>query len=456
MKTLILASALLLQALVLSAQTWNVNGNAGNTNYFIGTTNNYDLLFRTNLVERLRIKASGNVGIGVANPTQRLDVNGNLRVRGDIYVDNTLFQGGNFQSDSVDAGLLNAGDISAQKINTDSLRVMTIKMDSSSKIIGKANFEDDVSLKNNQLRFGNNEEYRLGLKNFTGNNIFTFNKWDGDHTPVYNCYFNPFNIHPNEDSRLFLFLENYNPGQSDSANQGIAMGVDGSNAIIETGGHDVNSQDSKLLINTNCGHDVVIGKLINHAGNLFLNGKGIVGNAFFGTEALFTITGINTLDANNEIPLWVRKADGGNLLKIRGDAHMSFGYGEIESEYNYSFSGSTHFKGSVHIANGANTRLAVDGNIYAREMKVTQGVIWPDYVFKKNYKLPSLKETEDFIIKNGHLPETPTSKEVENNGLNIADMLTLQMKKIEEMTLYIIDQQKQMEILKNEFNQIKK
>jgi hypothetical protein len=335
---------------------------------------------------------------------------------------------------------------------------MTIKMDSSSKIIGKANFEDDVSLKNNQLRFGNNEEYRLGLKNFAGNNIFTFNKRDrdGDLTPAYDCYFNPFNIHPNEDSRLFLFLENYDPGQSDSANQGIAMGVDGSNAIIETGGWDVNGQPSKLLINYNCGHDVVIGSYPNHEGNLFLNGKGIVGNAFFGTEALFTITGINTFDANNEIPLWVRKADGGNLLKIRGDAHMSFGYGEIESEYNYSFNGSTHFKGSVHISNGANTRLAVDGNIYAREMKVTQGIIWPDYVFKKNYKLPSLKETEDYIIKNGHLPETPTSKEVENNGLNIADMLTLQMKKIEEMTLYIIDQQKQMEILKNEFNQLKK
>jgi len=109
---------------------------------------------------------------------------------------------------------------------------MTIKMDSSSKIIGKANFEDDVSLKNNQLRFGNNEEYRLALKNFAGNNIFTFNKWDGDHAPAYDCYFNPGNIQPNGDSRLFLFLENYDPGQSNTANQGITMGVDGSNAII--------------------------------------------------------------------------------------------------------------------------------------------------------------------------------------------------------------------------------
>jgi hypothetical protein len=113
-------------------------------------------------------------------------------------------------------------------------------------------------------------------------------------------------------------------------------------------------------------------------------------------------------------------------------------------------------KNKYNSANINNTRLALETMIYSRKMKVTQGIIWPDYVFKKNYKLPSLKETEDYIIKNGHLPETPTSKEVENNGLNIADMLTLQMKKIEEMTLYIIDQQKQMEILKNEFNQLKK
>jgi hypothetical protein len=89
-------------------------------------------------------------------------------------------------------------------------------------------------------------------------------------------------------------------------------------------------------------------------------------------------------------------------------------------------------------------------------MKVTQGIIWPDYVFKKNYKLPSLKETERYIKQNGHLPEMPSAKEIENKGLSLSEMVTMQMKKIEELTLYIIEQQKQMEILKNEVNQLKK
>jgi hypothetical protein len=84
----------------------------------------------------------------------------------------------------------------------------------------------------------------------------------------------------------------------------------------------------------------------------------------------------------------------------------------------------------------------------AREVKVTQGIIWPDYVFKKNYKLLSLKETESFIIENGHLPEIPSADEIKISGLSLADMLTLQMKKIEELTLYVIEQQKQIEELK--------
>jgi hypothetical protein len=122
--------------------------------------------------------------------------------------------------------------------------------------------------------------------------------------------------------------------------------------------------------------------------------------------------------------------------------------------------GNTILNGNVRIGNDNSTvndtKLAVEGIIYAREMKVTQGIIWPDYVFKKKYKLRSLTDTEKFISENGHLPEIPAASAIEKNGLNIADMLTLQMKKIEELTLYIIEQQKQMEILKNEVNQLKK
>ncbi len=116
--------------------------------------------------------------------------------------------------------------------------------------------------------------------------------------------------------------------------------------------------------------------------------------------------------------------------------------------------GNSILDGNVRIGNDNSTvndtKLAVEGIIFAREMKVTQGVIWPDYVFKKSYKLPSLKETERYIKQNGHLPEIPAASEIEKNGLSIAEMLTLQMKKIEELTLYVIEQQKKIEKLESE------
>ncbi|MFN5629315.1 MAG: hypothetical protein ACK48W_08505, partial [Bacteroidota bacterium] len=73
------------QSITMAQTSWNTNGNAGSFSNFIGTTNNYPFLFRTNNVERMRIQPNGFVGIGVANPTQRLDIFGNLRVRGNIY-----------------------------------------------------------------------------------------------------------------------------------------------------------------------------------------------------------------------------------------------------------------------------------------------------------------------------------------------------------------------------------
>jgi hypothetical protein len=77
-------------------------------------------------------------------------------------------------------------------------------------------------------------------------------------------------------------------------------------------------------------------------------------------------------------------------------------------------------------------------------------------VFKKNYKLRSLTETEKFIAENGHLPEIPAASAIEKNGVSIGEMLTLQMKKIEELTLYIIEQQKELEYLKGEVIKLKK
>jgi hypothetical protein len=92
--------------------------------------------------------------------------------------------------------------------------------------------------------------------------------------------------------------------------------------------------------------------------------------------------------------------------------------------------------------------LAVNGKITCKEVEVTL-TGWPDYVFEKEYKLSPLSEVEKYIKENNHLPGIPTSKEVIENGLSVGEMNVKMMEKIEELTLYVIQLQKEIEVLKN-------
>lgn len=85
-------------------------------------------------------------------------------------------------------------------------------------------------------------------------------------------------------------------------------------------------------------------------------------------------------------------------------------------------------------------KLAVKGKAVAEEIVVQVHSAWPDYVFHKYYQLPSLSEVEKFIIANSHLPDVPTAKEVQDNGLRIGEMNAILLKKIEELTLHLIQQ----------------
>lgn len=69
--------------------------------------------------------------------------------------------------------------------------------------------------------------------------------------------------------------------------------------------------------------------------------------------------------------------------------------------------------------------------------------VWADYVFNADYRLKTLDEVKEYIEKNKTLPDVPSENEVLKNGLNVADMNALLLRKIEELTLYVIDLQKQ-------------
>ncbi|NQD71513.1 hypothetical protein HP439_12340 [Sphingobacterium shayense] len=90
--------------------------------------------------------------------------------------------------------------------------------------------------------------------------------------------------------------------------------------------------------------------------------------------------------------------------------------------------------------------VEVDGNVRAREIKV-EATNWPDYVFREGYQLRSLQETASFIEKNGHLPDVPKAADVEIRGQLLGEMNTILLKKIEELTLYILQQEKRIQVL---------
>ncbi|MCW3124140.1 MAG: hypothetical protein JWQ38_3632 [Flavipsychrobacter sp.] len=103
--------------------------------------------------------------------------------------------------------------------------------------------------------------------------------------------------------------------------------------------------------------------------------------------------------------------------------------------------------------------LVVQHGILTEKLKVansTDHANWSDFVFNKDYELMPLSEVESFVQKNKHLPEIPSAKEVAKDGIDVADMDAKFLQKIEELTLYVIQQQKQLDKQKKEIDMLKK
>ena len=134
-------------------------------------------------------------------------------------------------------------------------------------------------------------------------------------------------------------------------------------------------------------------------------------------------TGIITtgyLSGGGPSPLQFRTAD---LARIAIDINGNVGIGTTDSK---------------------GYKLAVAGKAVAEEVNVKLQGNWPDYVFEKEYSLPSLESVQTYINQNKHLPEVPSAKEMEANGINLSEMNMLLLKKVEELTLYVIEQNKRL------------
>ncbi|WP_333625481.1 hypothetical protein [Sphingobacterium siyangense] len=125
-----------------------------------------------------------------------------------------------------------------------------------------------------------------------------------------------------------------------------------------------------------------------------------------------------------------------------GISNLTYSY--IGREYNNTY---MVFRPNGDIGIGTinpQEKLSVNGKIRAHEIKVETSN-WPDYVFKTDYKLPTLLETEQFIKQHGHLPEVPKATEVEADGVSLGEMNKILLKKIEELTLQVIELNKKVD-----------
>jgi hypothetical protein len=141
---------------------------------------------------------------------------------------------------------------------------------------------------------------------------------------------------------------------------------------------------------------------------------------------------LGTADNN---PL-IFKTNGVERFRITGDGRMGIKTDKFPSD-------------------DVNVALAVGGNIHSRKVIVSQD-IWADYVFHKNYKLPTLQKLEAYINLHHHLPDMPSAATVQKNGLDVGDNQALLLQKIEELTLYLIDLNKEVKKLKQENTELKK
>lgn len=215
-----------------------------------------------------------------------------------------------------------------------------------------------------------------------------------------------------------------------------------SGSANSTGSNNVFLGSSSGFLNTNGQNNTYIGvnsgSKDNGSGNVFLGA-----NSGSLSAGKFPVSSINNQlfidnSATTTPLIWGDFAM--DQLKLNGKVGIGFG-------------NLTIFPTSAGAVDVSNYKLFVAGGILAEEMRIKlrgpSNGLWADYVFLKEYKLKTIFEVEKYIKQNGHLENVPTAEDVKKNGLNLSEIARIQQEKIEELTLYMIEQAKKIKILED-------
>jgi hypothetical protein len=224
--------------------------------------------------------------------------------------------------------------------------------------------------------------------------------------------------------------------------------------------------DKNLYINRAWGRDMWF-RVGNEANQMVLKANGFLGINTVNPSALIeiehsggsewgTALQIKTTGGIDGPRLAFEKYTGGDPKRWNiGIREGGTSFGVFENGYSGGF-GTERFtilpNGNVGIGTiNPQAMLAVKGTVLALQVKVSAPTSgdWPDYVFAANYKLRSLSSLGAFIKKHQHLPDVPSAKQVKKGGLDLAETQAILLRKIEELTLYVIEQDKRIKNLES-------
>ncbi|MEO8147779.1 MAG: hypothetical protein ABI723_09095 [Bacteroidia bacterium] len=406
----LMAATTIVSANLSFAQSWNLTGNAGTdpaTN-FIGTTDNKALKIKTNNAVRLTVTNNGKVGIGTAAPNASLDV---------LSASNAT--AGNF-SNSANSSSATYGLYASTNNNgtggeyAGTFYALGTGGGNTAIYAYAQNGSQNVGIVSGALTTTGQTGYGI-----MAGSAGTGTNWAG--------YF----------SGQGYFSEKVGIGNSSPAHMlDVASPSTATSSAIYSHVNYTGTVDVKAIEGISTPANGYGIGLEGTGGYIGVNGKANAGNY---AQTAYGVQGIATGTA-------------GIRIGVFGEA--------IGGTYNWAgyFNGHTYVSGNMLVGTttaASGYKLSVNGKIICEELKVELHANWPDYVFEKEHKLMPLDQLEEQIAKDKHLPGIPSACEIEDNGgLQVGEMQTKMMEKIEELTLYVIQLKKDNDALQLKVNAI--